>query len=166
MIAEAPVIATQAGGAWGAVEEVLLPVDAALEPDFGYLSSVSCPPSGPCVAVGSYRESSDNWEAMLATGLVLGAAMEIAPPANAASNPLAYLHSVSCPSSGPCVAVGGYIDSSGDRQAMAVSGGGNEEVAATGTISLHGSRIPVRSNGKGAIKQSELPPSPSRLKTP
>ncbi len=48
-------------------------------------------------------------------------ATEITAPANAGTNPDASLNEVSCWSATNCTAIGGYTDSSGNRQAMAAS---------------------------------------------
>lgn len=63
-------------------------------------------------SVGTAGEATTTW----------GQAVEITPPANAASSQEARLSQIACPASGSCVAVGDYADSSGNQyQAMVVS---------------------------------------------
>ena len=85
-------------------------------------ASTSCPADGWCVAVGDYlaltgttyyepaliaAESGNTWSAV-----------EAPLPSNAAADPQALLQSVSCPSTGTCVAVGRYLDTSGATQGL------------------------------------------------
>jgi hypothetical protein len=78
---------------------------------------------GNCVAVGSYVDSANHYQAMVATevGGTFGRATEVTLPPNAGSNPAAGLSGVSCVSVGNCVAVGSYGDGSGRQFAMAAS---------------------------------------------
>jgi hypothetical protein len=50
-----------------------------------------------------------------------GTAVEMTPPANAASNPKVFVEGVSCPSVGNCSVAGSYADSSGYRQGFVLS---------------------------------------------
>lgn len=106
------------------------------------LESVSCDPSGACIAVGSYTDDNsvvntgkgNNTQAFVVpiSGGSVGSAVEVAPPAsnalgNATGNQDARLESVSCEASGACVAVGNYRDdvgstthTTGNREAMVV----------------------------------------------
>ncbi len=118
--------ATRIDGSWGQAVEIALPADAARsgqKAQFGFPSpSVACTEPGDCVAVGHYLEE-DRSEAAMAvieTGGVWGTASEIELPANAASDPEAYLASVACPSAGSCVARGEYRSENGDQEAMVV----------------------------------------------
>ena len=87
------------------------------------LDAISCMPRGSCISVGSYDDTSGNLQALYSSGAdgVWQRATEFAAPVNAASNPHAFLASVSCVSAGNCVAVGGYRDASNLSQAMVVS---------------------------------------------
>ncbi len=121
---EEALAATRTSGSWGQASEIPLPAGAATSSQkagFGFDdSTVACTGPGACVAVGHYLKEGGNEEAMAVneTGGVWGTASEIKPPANAATNPEAYLRSVACPASGSCVAVGGYHDENGYREAM------------------------------------------------
>lgn len=94
---------------------------------FGSLSSVACPPSGSCVAVGSYASGPGPLEddAMVLSELdgIWNEASEIVPPSPVLSDE-ARLDSVACPAAGSCVAVGAYLDSANEEQMMAVSESG------------------------------------------
>ncbi len=113
-------------GQVGTAVEVAPPASNVTAQDAG-LGSVSCDPSGACVAVGSYVDGDGNTQAMIVpiTGGNAGTAVEVAPPAgnaidNSTGKQYAELNSVSCESSGACVAVGDYVDTSGNSQAMVV----------------------------------------------
>jgi ASPM-SPD-2-Hydin domain-containing protein len=92
------------------------------------LSSVSCPASGICVAVGSYHDSSTGVSYGLIESLSGGTWTASAPPLSglnpfATTNPgnnglVSELDLVSCPASDWCVATGEYQDSSGNLQGM------------------------------------------------
>ena len=99
-------------GKWARGKEARLPANAESKPPFEdvHLTSVSCASAGNCAAVGYYPNRSGDLRALLlnersgkwARGLK-------APlPANAASNHISFLQSVSCPSAGNCTAVGNY----------------------------------------------------------
>jgi hypothetical protein len=93
---------------------------------FGHLSGLACPPSGSCVAVGSYALAELSGDA-LAVSESAGAwnqPVEIAPPSSPGSRRVASLDAVACPASGSCTAIGHYLDSSGEPQEMAVSESG------------------------------------------
>lgn len=107
---------TQTSGAWGVGSEVTPPGNAGTNPSAG-LAAVSCPSAGNCSAVGSYRTTSgNNMEALVLTetGGSWSTAVELSLPADAAAtNQLAGLYAISCPSAGDCTAVGGYQFMSG-----------------------------------------------------
>jgi hypothetical protein len=91
---------------------------------FGQLSSVACPPSGSCVAVGNYASGeASGSDAMVVSESdgIWNQASEIMPPSSPALRVEARLDSVACPAAGSCVAIGRYLDSADEGQAMAVS---------------------------------------------
>jgi cytochrome c551/c552 len=116
--------ATRIDGSWGQAVEIALPAGAASsgqEAAFGFASpSVACTEPGDCVAVGHYVEEGGSVQAMVVTetGGAWGAASEIKLPANAASDPKAFLASVVCPAAGSCVARGEYSNEAGRREGM------------------------------------------------
>jgi hypothetical protein len=113
-------VAHETGGAWGPASEIELPANAESN-SRSYLDGVACSAAGSCVGIGEYWDrSTKTEEAMVVTetGGKWAQASQIALPANAGSKPESRLDSVVCVTSGPCVAVGRYTDSSGDREAM------------------------------------------------
>jgi len=119
----------ETGGAWGRASELTLPAGAntAAGAQQAQLSSVACTGPGSCVAVGRFTDGAGSSQAMIvdeASG-AWGGASELTLPAGAdvSAGAQAGLSSVACTSSGNCVAVGFYTDSSGskDRQAMVAS---------------------------------------------
>jgi hypothetical protein len=100
--------------------EAPLPANAASNPEAG-LGSVSCASAGNCTAVGEYFDSGGNTQGLLLTQTsgTWAAGTEAPVPGNAASNPVVDLSAgVSCASAGNCTAVGIYVDSSGNTQAL------------------------------------------------
>ena len=114
--------------------EVTAPSNAGSDP-LAQLFGVSCPSTSNCVGVGDYRNNSGNNQAMevTETGGTFAQATEVTPPPNAASTNLvdSTLQTVSCTSVGNCVGVGGYVDSSGNGQAMEVTETGGTFAQAT-----------------------------------
>jgi hypothetical protein len=100
-------------------QEVAAPAGAAGNPE-AQLDAISCPTASACVAVGGYLDSAGNEQAMSSTlsGSIFSQAVEVAAPSNAAADPQAFLYGVSCTSPSVCFAVGSYVDSTSDNQAM------------------------------------------------
>src|SRR5439155_255649 len=97
---------TKTAGSWTTGVEAGLPADAGPDPH-AFLSSVSCAAAGDCSAVGQYTDSSVHRQGVLLTesGGTWAAGLEATLPANAGSDPVVILSSVSCPSAGNCSAV-------------------------------------------------------------
>jgi hypothetical protein len=123
------IYATESAGVWAAARPVAMPALYDTDPSQqrAFLSSISCPAAGDCVAVGSYTDHVGNNQAMIATesGGSWGTPNELtALPANALTPQGAtgaILYSVSCVRVGDCLAVGTYKDATGARQAMVVA---------------------------------------------
>lgn len=112
-----PMVMTATGGVWGTPANLTLPTGATS----GQLDTVSCTTPGNCVAAGSYVDSTGQAQAMVATetGGVWGAVVELPLPSAAASTgQKAVLRSISCNGAAGCSAVGSYLASSGQTQAM------------------------------------------------
>jgi hypothetical protein len=117
-------VITETNGTWGRAKEIAAPTNAA-SPVSAIGTGISCYRSGDCVAVGgdtsrsgqflplTFKESAGVWHR--ATTVLL--------PAKAAGGTLqsAPLDSVSCTTTGACLAVGNYLTGSVYRP-MAVSG--------------------------------------------
>jgi hypothetical protein len=112
---------TERAGNWKA-SAISLPAGVQA-PGGVFLTSISCPSRGNCVAVGYYaghgkthglvvRERRGRW----------GRAFDVALPSNAAtsSSQHTFLNSVTCPSSRFCLAGGSYADRSGATRGLLV----------------------------------------------
>jgi hypothetical protein len=109
------VIETLSGGAWSGARAPVTGDDASTPNES--LASVACPTDGSCTAAGSYRDSADHNQALIVTlsGGIWAAAR--APlPADAGSDPRAFIGRVVCPADGSCAALGQYDDSDGVQQ--------------------------------------------------
>ena len=112
-------VATETSGTWAQATELTAPANAGSNPVAG-LNGISCSSAGNCTAAGFYADSSANNQAMVAieTSGTWAQATEVTAPANARSDPGAYLDGIWCSSAGNCTAAGTYADSSGNSQAM------------------------------------------------
>src|SRR5262249_34927118 len=117
---------TQSGGSLTAIDAPL-PPDAETRP--GYAESqvlgISCPSVSECVAGGWYTDTSLGWEGLLLTSSGGSWTPMAAPvPSDAGSEPSPEVDVVSCPSVSECVAVGAYVDTSGNWQLMLLAWSG------------------------------------------
>jgi OmpA family/Fibronectin type III domain len=98
------------------------PSDASAASPNNLLDAVSCPATNSCVAVGYYANSvaGSIGQQVLLDVKAAGSWTAIAAPlpAGASSSPQNAFDSVSCFSSGNCVAVGTYLDSAGNQEAL------------------------------------------------
>ena len=95
-----------------------LPGATATDPA-GQLRSESCVSAVFCAAVGSYHDAGSNGQGLL--DVLSGgswSATEAPLPSDARANPDALFFSVSCPTVGSCVAVGGYKNSAGGTEGV------------------------------------------------
>ena len=115
-------VATEVNAKFAQAMEVRAPSNAGTTPPAPQagLDGISCTSAGKCTAVGTYEDSSGHGQAMEATETsgTWEQAAEITASANAGTNPDASLGGISCTSAAKCVAVGSYLDSSGNGQAM------------------------------------------------
>ena len=122
-------LVTGSGMSWTAAEAPL-PANAAADPNV-LLNSVACASASSCVATGDYTDSSGSTQGLLVTGSGMSWTAAEAPlPANAAADPDVWPGSVACASASSCVAAGYYTDSSGNTQALLVTGSGTSWTAA------------------------------------
>jgi hypothetical protein len=142
-------VVTETGGVWGTASEIVLPANAASNPE-AVLTSVACPVAGSCVARGGYSKEDGNREAMVAeeTGGSWGPASEVKPPANAESGSESSLGAIACSAIGSCVGIGGYRDGSTKHEEAMV-------VAETGGKWAQASQITLPANA-GAEPESVL----------
>jgi hypothetical protein len=117
-----PLVSTLASGGWTSGEGAI-PNDAdtsALDAETVEFLGDWCDPAGLCQAVGTFADGSGGQQALLET-LSGGTWVVDSPtlPADADSDgAFAELRSVSCQAEQPCLAVGSYIEASGNRRAL------------------------------------------------
>ncbi len=112
---------TETSGTWAPGVEAPLPANA--NNTGAGLANISCASAGNCTAVGSYQDSSGDGQGLLLSEMsgTWATGVEASLPANAGTNPDAYLGSVTCASAGNCTAVGSYTDSSGHQQGLVLT---------------------------------------------
>jgi len=121
-----PVYYQQTDGVWRQGVELTLPANAATGAgeQSAYLNNFECTSPGNCAAVAAYNDTSGGGQplAITETGGAWARGTEPPLPSNAAptaGNQDANIYGLSCTSPGVCVAVGNYVDSDGNLQAMA-----------------------------------------------
>jgi hypothetical protein len=147
-----PVVETYANGSWTAAKAAL-PSDVAGDTPSpttnGYLFSVSCASSTSCVAVGAYRNTSNDYNGYIATlSGSTWSAISAPLPADGVMTTSQFpppLTGISCASTSFCVASGVYRNSSGPRPLLEVLSNGSwsavaapmpSDVGASGTMFL------------------------------
>jgi Fibronectin type III domain len=119
---------TGSGTSWTATRAPV-PANAAASPDIS-LQGVACASATSCVATGRYNDSSGNQQGLLLTGSGTSWTATEAPlPPDAAADPYALLHTVTCPDTDSCSAVNNYHDTSGNGQGLLVTGAGTSWTA-------------------------------------
>ena len=134
-------VVSETNKVWGHAHKV--PGTAALNVGgYAWVTSVSCRSAGNCSAGGYYLDGSNNEQAFVVSQRsgVWGKAIEV--PGTAALNVdgRAQVSSVSCGSSGNCVAGGYYLDKSNNEQAFVVNqknGTWNKAIEVRGTAALN-----------------------------
>jgi hypothetical protein len=123
---------TNSGGKWKATElQATAHADAA---DGAELSSISCPASGECVAVGGYRSESDGLQAMVTAGEaggVFATPTELSVPLGAVEFASGGLPLISCPASGSCLTIDPYKTEGGQTESYVATSSGGVWGAAT-----------------------------------
>lgn len=103
---------TERAGQWSAGQPVRVPANASLYAH-ATLSALSCAPSGPCTAVGTYYDHRGATQ-VFATSNAHGAwsaGLPVSMPANAAANPKAFFYGfqdIACATATTCSAGGQY----------------------------------------------------------
>jgi endoglucanase len=118
-----PLIETLASGTWTPTE-LPQPGSASATPNAS-LFAVTCPAAGSCTAAGYYTDSGGNLQPLIETlsgGTWTAAKAPL--PANAASDPFAFLTSASCPAAGSGIVVGHYNDGNGNPGVIETLSGG------------------------------------------
>jgi hypothetical protein len=108
----------QANGAWGAAAAV--PGLDAINKGSAEVDATACPAKGSCVAVGGFSDSKGNTTVFVTEQV--GAVWLDAQPLKGLDflnrRGLAFVHALSCPLPGDCVAVGSYLGQGGFTQAF------------------------------------------------
>ena len=116
-----------AGGSWTATSAPLGGLSSAVTPR-SLLLGVACSSTGSCVAGGQYQDNSNDYQGLietLASGSWTATSAPLGGLSSAAStDPGGLLRSVSCPSTGSCVAVGQYNASSSTQGLIETLTGG------------------------------------------
>jgi hypothetical protein len=110
----------ESGGTWTA-QRAPLPSDAQPggDPTYFELSSVSCPSTNDCTAVGHYPDALQNDHGLILTDTNGSwTALTSPSPDNAADEPKFSISSVACASAGNCTAVGTYTDTVGGEDPL------------------------------------------------
>jgi hypothetical protein len=108
---ERAMVITEKGGKWRRARQMrALPPNAYRPAPRMALTSVACPPNGPCVAVGRYATPHLLSLPMAVTAVAARRplATRVRLPADAGELVDGELTAVDCPAPAPCVAVGGY----------------------------------------------------------
>ncbi|HEX9066104.1 MAG TPA: pentapeptide repeat-containing protein [Streptosporangiaceae bacterium] len=139
-----PLVLRWSSGSWSVVG-VPLPASAAASPQAG-ITSMSCPSTTWCVAVGSYLDTSGHEQGLLLTRSGSTWAAVRAPlPATAGSNPWMSLGGVSCVTASQCTAAGGFENTALQPEGLLLfwSGKAWKAVQApAGTVVLHAISCP------------------------
>ena len=121
-----PAYFRQARGVWKQGVELTIPANAATAPgtQSAYLNGFECTSPGNCVAFAAYIDvdGSEQPLAITETGGVWARGLEPPLPSNAMTTGGAQdanIYGMSCSGPGLCAAVGNYVDSDGNLQAMA-----------------------------------------------
>jgi hypothetical protein len=120
----ASVTRLSSGGATTTAVSLAALSPAAASPPSVTLQDLSCPSTSNCVGVGQYLDNQEDERGIVETITTsttattpLLSSLKPAP----ASNPGSTLAKVACPPSGPCLAIGSYIDASSQLHAMLAS---------------------------------------------
>jgi Fibronectin type III domain len=124
-------VLTWTGGTWSTAQAPL-PADTAGLPNRVWVGGVSCPSASFCTAVGSYADTSGQWDGLLLTwsGGAWTAARSPVPGDASSVSPYASVIGVSCPSASFCTAVGSYENTSGNQLGMVLKWSGGAWTAA------------------------------------
>ena len=116
-------IETLSGGTWTAATAPVSGLSpAAATAPVDNLGAISCPAAGSCVATASYHDASGDQFGLIETlsnGTWTAATAPLSGFSPAAgTDPSVTMGGQSCPSAGYCVAVGSYMDTSGNQQGL------------------------------------------------
>jgi hypothetical protein len=115
-------VVSQVRGTWKRAVEVRLPSGAASNPG-GEVNGIACTGIGFCVAVGNYANPADQDQSYIVTEShgIWGRATRVTLPKGTPAGSASQLSAVACAGRGSCEAVGNYLDSGKNDQAMALA---------------------------------------------
>jgi hypothetical protein len=110
------------GGKWITSHWIVVPLDAPKTGKTNTPYGISCTATGECVAVGKYNNAKGVVRPFIftATAGKWNNGFSITLPADAKSQ-AGDFHAVSCPDTGDCVAVGNYVNKSGETAVFSVT---------------------------------------------
>lgn len=112
---------TASGSSWTATRAPLPP--GAVTSQNAELNNIACPSAAACVATGSYTDTAGNQPRMLLTKHGSSWTAITAPlPTGTQLSSAPTLTDIACPVTTTCVATGQYTDSSGNQQALLLTG--------------------------------------------
>jgi hypothetical protein len=168
---DAPMAAAESDGTWSQASVIEPPANDVTTNVGGLrLDSLSCASQGNCVAVGTYYDTSDEFQAMTATesGGTWGQALEFDDlPTGALTGEVdetsqdAVLDSVVCESNSECTAVGSYVDGNLKTQAMTVSTQASGATTAPAITSPSSTTFTAGTAGSFTVEATGTPPAPT-----
>jgi hypothetical protein len=144
-----PAAATSTVPQWQAAKVVSLPSGATGLPN-GFLPALSCPSAGDCSAGGAYSIGSGDVEGLVLSEVkgVWKAPIRLVPPAQADADPSLTINSLSCATSGNCVAVGSFEDKHSNGQSFFA-----DEVKG---VWARAHEVTLPTNAASAVQNSEI----------
>ncbi len=126
---------TETGGTWGTGREVIHPLSVPVSgnPQID-LTAVSCASATNCFAAGTYNDNygrpqglleteiNGTWSYTVTNGVRSYTGSEAGLPSDAATHPNVAINSVSCGAVGRCVAVGSYVNTANEQEALLLTG--------------------------------------------
>ena len=114
-----PLVATETKGTWAAVQDLEGSFNNVEDIDTDAVTSVSCSSAGNCSA-GGYYSTFDGVVRAFVVSEAHGVWGEVVEIAQSLEKDGAQITSIACPSDGNCSAVGLYVDSEDDPQALVI----------------------------------------------
>jgi len=140
-----PFVTYESGGTWSDATEVS-PVAALASNGYAVMRTLSCQSGGTCTGAGSYRDSSHQDQAFVASesGGTWSTPVDVATTSALPDESSATLFAISCFSDGNCSAGGTYGENTGPNQAIVVSESGgtwSDAIQVPGVSALNAGKI-------------------------
>lgn len=113
----------ETSGKWGRATEMPLPAGASMAGHNGGVVSVTCPTPTRCSAGGAYLDASGNYQATILSSTTSGwSGARVSLPGGATTVGIdGGLYALSCPTTGPCTAIGSYLAGTTKYQGFTIS---------------------------------------------